>query len=82
MRLDESPSDEDIDRFGDDAKQTGFCPECGKEVWDDAPQCPACGGWIEGRVLRKPLIATEFHRRMMMLIAILILAAFFFVFVL
>ena len=48
---DEDPSDEDVDRFGDDS---GFCPDCGREVWDEAWQCPHCGAVIEGRILRDP----------------------------
>jgi hypothetical protein len=38
--LDELPSDEDVERFGD---VTRTCPECGKEVFDDAAVCYHCG---------------------------------------
>lgn len=48
---DEDPSAEDVDRFGDDS---GYCPDCGQEVWDEAWQCPHCGEVIEGRILRDP----------------------------
>lgn len=51
---DEDPSDEDVDRFGDD---TGWCPDCGREVWDEAWQCPHCGAVIEGRIRRDRLDA-------------------------
>ena len=37
---DEMPSDEDVERFGD---VTRTCPECGKQVFDDAAVCYHCG---------------------------------------
>ncbi len=80
--LDEQPSSEDLDRFGDDADQTGWCPDCGAEVWDEAEFCPECGAQIGGRVLRRPPAATEFHKKMMLLITIAVLVVFFAVFVL
>ena len=46
---DEGPLPEDIDRFD---HETGFCPECGSEVWDEAYACPECGEMIEGRIAR------------------------------
>ncbi len=42
--LDEGPSDEDIQRFGD---VTRTCPECRKEVFDDAAICYHCGHAFE-----------------------------------
>ena len=77
----EDPSPEDIERFGDDADQTGWCPECGNEVWDETESCPACGAYIRGRVLRRPPDAENFHRRMLMLIGLVALIAFVFGFV-
>ena len=47
--IDEDPSDEDLDRF---SAETGYCPDCGREVWDEAWECPHCGEVIEGRVSR------------------------------
>lgn len=46
---DDEPSDDDLDRFSD---ESGWCPDCGAEVWDEAWQCPHCGEVIEGRVSR------------------------------
>jgi len=43
---DEGPSDEDIERFGD---VTRTCPECGKQVFDDAAVCYHCGHAFEER---------------------------------
>ncbi len=79
---DEEPSQEDIDRFGGGSDQTGWCPDCGAQVYDEAEFCPDCGNQIGGRVLRRPPAATEFHKRMMLLITVAVLVVFFVVFVL
>lgn len=50
--IDEDPSDDDLDRF---AGETGYCPDCGAEVWDEAYQCPHCEAVIEGRVGHAPV---------------------------
>ena len=42
--IDEMPSDEDVERFGD---VTRTCPECAKEVFDDAAICYHCGHAFE-----------------------------------
>lgn len=42
--LDENPSMEDIERFSD---VTRTCPECRKEVFDDAAVCYHCGHAFE-----------------------------------
>lgn len=71
---DEGPSEEDLRRFGDD--QSGYCPECGAEIWDDAPACPSCGTWIEGNTRsRTPEEREErarFTRVIVVLLAILL----------
>lgn len=41
---DEFPSEEDIERFNN---VTRTCPECGKEVFDDAALCYHCGHAFE-----------------------------------
>ena len=41
---DEGPSDDDIERFGD---VTRTCPECRKQVFDDAAVCYHCGHAFE-----------------------------------
>ena len=48
--LDEDPSEEDQLRFGD---ETGYCPDCGREIWDEAWQCPHCGEVVENRIRRE-----------------------------
>ena len=47
---DEDPTDEDVDRF---SGQTGYCPDCGKEIWDEAWQCPHCGSVVEDQIRRE-----------------------------
>ena len=77
---DEDPSPADLERFGDEGDQTGWCPDCGAHVYDEAEFCPECGNQIGGRVLRRPPAATEFHKRMMLLITIAVIVVFFVVF--
>ena len=35
---------EDDDSWSDDVYMT--CPECGADVYEDAPQCPRCGCYL------------------------------------
>ena len=51
--IDEDPSPEDIERFGDD-RDTGYCPSCGAEIWDEAELCPKCGQFITAPSHRRP----------------------------
>lgn len=41
---DDGPSPDDLERFGD---VTRTCPECGKDVFDDAAVCYHCGHAFE-----------------------------------
>ena len=44
---DEYPDEADgSDDTGNESTQTTRCPECGSEVYEDAPQCPICGYYI------------------------------------
>lgn len=71
----EDPSQEDIDRFS--RSEVGYCPQCGEEVWDDAPQCNACGFWLqEGPLSRHPAEAT-FRKQSFAIIGVIVLLAFF-----
>ncbi len=43
--------DDDDDNDNDDDSEFGDidvvpCPECGREIFDDAPQCPHCGNFV------------------------------------
>lgn len=38
--LDEAPSEEDLERFGD---ATVTCPSCGATLYDDVAMCYKCG---------------------------------------
>lgn len=77
---DEGPSDADIQRFGDEGDQSGWCPDCGAQVYDEAEFCPDCGNQIGGRVLRRPRAATVFRKRMIILVTLVVIAVFFIVF--
>ena len=50
--------DQDVDMEsqaidGDSDAETGFCPECGAEIYDAADVCPKCFTWIDGDTLRR-----------------------------
>jgi len=75
--IDEGPSSEDIDRFSD---ETGYCPNCGAEIWDLVDTCPKCGDHIPEGAQRHAPIEREFRNRWIVLIIILTLLAFLFVF--
>jgi uncharacterized membrane protein YvbJ len=74
MYRDEGPSPEDIERFNRD--ETGFCPECGAELWDNADNCPKCGAWITGDVSHRHPETEAMRKRMITLIVILVLIGF------
>ncbi|MDP6602155.1 MAG: zinc ribbon domain-containing protein [Phycisphaerales bacterium] len=70
---DDGPSPEDIERFSGD--ETAFCPHCGAEIWDEAPQCSACDAWLhEGPSRHHPVEASLQKRVMIVLVAIVSLA--------
>lgn len=50
---DEGPSDEDLDRFGEDSPQADArCPDCGAAVWSEADVCPKCHAYLGGEAER------------------------------
>jgi len=71
--IDEDPAPEDIERF---SGETGFCPDCGEEVWDDAGQCPSCGAVLAGRTATRHPARGQLRRRWIVLIAVIVLLAF------
>ena len=42
----EYPDEPDEDVLEDDDDLYFCCPECGADVYEDAPQCPACGWYV------------------------------------
>ena len=71
--IDEDPSPEDIERF---SGETGFCPDCGEEVWDQAGQCPSCGAFLAGQTATRHPVEGGLRRRWMVLVAVIALLAF------
>jgi len=51
----EGPSAEDLERFG---AELNTCPDCGHEVYDQAPLCPHCGHAFEEGERSLPLWAS------------------------
>lgn len=47
----EGPSLADIERFGDEVNS---CPECGSEVYEQAPLCHVCGHAFESPSSKAP----------------------------
>ena len=76
---DEDPSPDDLERFGHDS---GYCPDCGAEIWDQAEFCPSCGGHVGGRTLGRPPLESWLRQRWLILVAAAALAAFVLVWVL
>jgi uncharacterized membrane protein YvbJ len=79
---DDGPSDDDLDRFGNEDNNDGWCPDCGEPCWDEAECCDACGNHIGGRVLSKPKVEHDLQHRFMIVVIVLVLIAFGLVFVL
>jgi uncharacterized membrane protein YvbJ len=71
---DEGPSEEDIERFS--SRETGYCPKCGEEVWDDISKCPSCGIWMQQGTSHRDPVSTTFRRKSIMLIILVLLVGF------
>ena len=67
---DEGPSDEDIDRFGEDTpKADARCPDCGAAVWSEANVCPKCFAFIgDGAATRGGGVFRERWRTLVLLL--------------
>jgi len=42
----EEEDDDEVYGLEEDEDPVIPCPNCGKEVFDDAEQCPSCGHWL------------------------------------
>lgn len=71
--INEGPSAQDIERFSDD---TGRCPNCGAEVWDQAEFCPECGDQIGSDISRRSPIDRDLRNRVFILIIALVVIGF------
>lgn len=72
------PSVEPDENEGDDLpeEQTGYCPECGAEVWDQADICPKCFSVITGGVLHRPPMERWWRGRWKVIVVVAVLVAF------
>ncbi|MBT4531160.1 MAG: hypothetical protein HOC27_08135 [Phycisphaerae bacterium] len=75
MYQDEGPSQEDIERFS--TNETGFCPHCNEEIWDDASQCPECDYWLKDGTVHQNIEVRAFKKKFFILIIITLLICFF-----
>lgn len=57
----------------DDGVDTSACPECGEQVYEDAPCCPCCGHYQIGHAATIP-------RWWILVVALLIILVFFVLF--
>ncbi len=71
--IDEDPTPEDIERF---SGETGFCPDCGEELWDQAGQCPSCGVFLAGQTATRDPVEGRLRRGWIVLVAVITLLAF------
>ena len=46
---DDWPEDSDLDDDEESESEVLPCPNCGADVYEDAPQCPICGSYITFR---------------------------------
>lgn len=71
---DEGPSDEDLDRFGEDSPVADArCPDCGAAVWSEADVCPKCYAFLDGDAPRPT--RGFFARRWRTLVVVLLILA-------
>lgn len=71
--MDEGPSAEDLEQFGDDGDETVACPNCGARVYDDCDKCPKCGQWITPGCNTSTSPAARWRRRLAVLLAVVVL---------
>ena len=77
--IDEGPSLDDMNRFGGD---TGYCPECGEEIWDQAEVCPKCRAYLAGGLSSQPPPARDIQNKFVLIVTLIILLAFVLIYVL
>tara|TARA_B100000579_G_C22475949_1_gene685638 strand:+ start:336 stop:590 length:255 start_codon:yes stop_codon:yes gene_type:complete len=72
--INEFPSEEDIQRFSD---ATGFCPDCGEEIYDDSDWCPKCNNSLhkKGTGHRHPL-SNFMTKKIGVIVLVILLLAF------
>jgi len=72
--IDEGPSSEDIERFSDD---TGHCPFCAAEIWDQAEVCPSCKNYIGGDTLSRHPVEHWWRQKWVVIVVVAVLLGMF-----
>jgi hypothetical protein len=68
--LDDSDLDEaDRQRL---SSETGYCPECGAEIYDAADICPKCFTWIDGNTTHRRPSRVRSSLRVAVVVALLV----------
>ena len=78
--LDEGPSQEDLERFGEIG--TAYCPYCSEEISELADVCPHCKSWLTRGPSRERPFNEWWRQRTITGIIIILLIAMFITFVL
>ena len=54
------------------SSETGYCPECGAEIYDAADICPKCFTWIDGNTTHRRPSRVRSSLRVAVVIALLV----------
>lgn len=52
--------------------ETGYCPECGAEIYDAADICPKCFTWIDGNTTHRRPSRMRSSLRVAVIVALLV----------
>jgi hypothetical protein len=66
--------DADLDDAGRQRRssETGYCPECGAEIYDAADICPKCFTWIDGNTTHRRPSRMRSSLRVAVVVALLV----------
>ena len=66
--------DADLDDAGRQRRssETGYCPECGAEIYDAADICPKCFTWIDGNTTHRRPRRMRSSLRVAVVVALLV----------
>lgn len=76
LDYDDDPADDGPGLDTPPETETGYCPECGAEIWDQADICPKCFSYIGGEVLHRPPMERWWRQKWRIVVIVAVLAAF------